>query len=43
MSPVSKGTINFIDEAKSLNIKFIDCHIRQLADGAIENQPLIGL
>jgi len=41
MSLVYKGSINFINVAKALIIKHINCP--DLKVGAIENQPLTGL
>jgi len=35
--------MSFINVAKALIITHINCPVRQLADGAIENQPLTGL
>jgi len=41
MSLVYKGSINFINVAKAMNIKYINCP--DLKVGAIKNQALTGL
>jgi hypothetical protein len=38
-----KRSIKIINVAKALNMKNINCPVRQLADGAIEKQTVTGL